>query len=76
MNRRASKQETAAVHTQLAPVRRYREWLATFGKDHVLIQIPAGSPAHFLGYRYGTCERAQLADYLAGGAVLVEGETA
>ena len=67
-----SRQECQPAHAKLAPVQRYRDWLATLGKDHVVIKVPEHGGAYAMGYRFTTCERDELAEYIAGGATEVQ----
>lgn len=63
-----------SIHAKIGPVRTYCAALnALTGKDHVVIALPAGSAAYNMGYRFGTCERAELPVYLAGGAINLTG---
>ena len=53
-------------------MQRYRDWLATMGKDHVVIRVPEEGGAYAMGYRFATCEREDLPEYLAGGAKVIQ----
>lgn len=65
----------ASIHESQAHVELYAEQLhRDFGKDHVVISVPKGSAAYHMGYRWTTCPRAELPDYIAGGAKLATTE--
>ncbi len=46
------------------------EFMALYEQDRAVIEIPEGTAAYHMGYRFTTCLVAELPDYLAGGAKL------
>lgn len=42
------------------------------GRRHVIFYTPKGSMAWDMGFRFGTCEESERAEYEADGAVFVE----
>lgn len=63
----------ASIHAKKEHVIAYRnEFLKPLGLDHAVVTVPAGSAAYHMGYRFTTCARDELADYIAGGATLAE----
>ena len=62
-----------SIHADRAPVAAWAAELARMGKDLVVITVPPGSAAYAMGYRFTTCARDELPDYLAGGATVADG---
>jgi len=46
--------------------------LAMTGKTHLIFKVPQGTYAHEIGYRFGTCELDERADYEADGAEFLD----
>jgi hypothetical protein len=42
--------------------------LSDYEQDRVVIVIPVGSAAYNMGYRFTTCLRSEVDEYIAGGA--------
>lgn len=61
-----------AIHAEVEPVKAYAQELANFQQQarHV-VEIPEGSKAYSMGYRYVSIPDDELQGYIAGGAVLV-----
>lgn len=45
---------------------------AMTGKTHIVFRVPAGTSSAALGYKFGTCEESERAEYEADGAVFVD----
>lgn len=63
------KASPASISGCVANVRAYVDMmLSDYEQDRVVIVIPVGSAAYSMGYRFTTCLRSEVDEYIAGGA--------
>jgi hypothetical protein len=59
----------------IKPVKAYAEEMAKFHNDGdrwVVFEIPPGTQAHDMGYRFGCCRESERKNYEDGGAIFLD----